>query len=155
MGSQTQKYEIKRAQACHINTLKELEKDLFSDEWSAETWLGEINNNISEYVIMEVNEEIIGYAGVWLVAGEAQITRIAIVKKCQSKGFGKALLYEIIKRCKIEGAFAITLEVRESNEAAKKVYLDTGFKVQGVRHNYYQNHESAILMWKNLKEKSL
>ena len=46
------------------------------------------------------------------------------------------------------GAVAVTLEVRESNIAAQKVYLTCGFASEGIRPNYYEdNHENAIIMW--------
>lgn len=42
----------------------------------------------------------------------------------------------------------ITLEVRASNEKAKRLYEKFGFKSLGVRKKYYQdNNEDAIIMW--------
>ena len=47
---------------------------------------------------------------------------------------------------------SITLEVRESNTPAIKLYEKFDFKNLGVRKNYYKNNENAIIMTKILKE---
>ena len=43
---------------------------------------------------------------------------------------------------------AITLEVRETNLAAQKLYDKFGFQRHGFRKNYYEdNRESALILW--------
>ena len=47
----------------------------------------------------------------------------------------------------------MTLEVRVSNIRARKLYERLGFKSAGLRKGYYvDNHEDAIIMWKDLME---
>jgi ribosomal-protein-alanine N-acetyltransferase len=44
---------------------------------------------------------------------------------------------------------AITLEVRESNEAARRLYESFGFTAEAIRKDYYRNpQEHAVIMWK-------
>ena len=58
------------------------------------------------------------------------------------------ILQPLINKAWELGAVAVTLEVRESNIAAQKVYLTCGFASEGIRPNYYEdNHENAIIMW--------
>ena len=84
----------------------------------------------------------------WLIAGEAQVTRVAVAKDERGKGLGKILTEELIAAAWAEGAEAVTLEVRKSNIAAQTVYIQTGFTISGVRPNYYEdNKEDAIIMW--------
>ena len=149
MGTKTKKSsKIRRMTAADINIVKELARELFKDEWSQETWLTEINNNISYYSVLEINNEIVGYAGYWLVAGEAQIIRIAVASKLQGRGLGNLLVSDMIERAMSQGALAVSLEVRESNIAARKVYEKNGFVESGIRPNYYQdNNENAVIMW--------
>ena len=46
------------------------------------------------------------------------------------------------------GARCITLEVRQSNRAAQKLYEKLGFKGVGYRRGYYSdNQEDALVMW--------
>ena len=90
----------------------------------------------------------IGYAGFWLVAGEAQVTRVAIAEDERGQGLGTRLTAALVNKAWELGAEAVTLEVRESNVAAQRAYLTCGFASEGVRPNYYEdNHENAVIMW--------
>ncbi|MDD4722392.1 MAG: ribosomal protein S18-alanine N-acetyltransferase [Acidaminococcaceae bacterium] len=149
MGTTTKKSsKIRRMTAADIPLVITLTKDLFKDEWSQETWLTEVNNSISCYTVLELNEQIIVYAGDWLVAGEAQVVRVAVASKFQGQGLGDLLVADMIERAMDEGALAMSLEVRESNKPARKVYEKNGFVESGIRPNYYQDdHENAVIMW--------
>jgi len=47
-----------------------------------------------------------------------------------------------------EGARAITLEVRRSNDVAQRLYEKLGFTVAGVRKGYYSDtREDALIYW--------
>jgi ribosomal-protein-alanine N-acetyltransferase len=46
------------------------------------------------------------------------------------------------------GATSAPLEVRASNHAARALYEGLGFKVEGVRRDYYQEpREDALILW--------
>jgi len=70
-----------------------------------------------------------------LVAGEAQIIRIAVAGKLQGRGLGNLLVSDMIERAMSQGALAVSLEVRESNIPARKVYERNGFVESGIRPN--------------------
>ena len=54
----------------------------------------------------------------------------------------------LIEGCKSQKCNSITLEVRESNLPALKLYEKLGFKVAGKRKKYYSdNGEDALIMW--------
>ena len=110
-------------------------------------WLDELNNSLTTYLVLEDAGRILGYAGFWLVAGEAQITRVAVAAEEREHGLGTRLTAALINKAWELGAVAVTLEVRESNIAAQKVYLTCGFASEGIRPNYEDNHENAIIMW--------
>ena len=58
------------------------------------------------------------------------------------------MIVNSIERCYQEKIKYITLEVRASNEKAKRLYEQFGFKSLKVRKKYYQdNNEDAIIMW--------
>ena len=47
----------------------------------------------------------------------------------------------------------MTLEVRASNVVAQNLYKKYGFKMAGIRKEYYSNNkEDAIIMWNDIKE---
>ena len=131
-----------------IPALVAIEATAFYDAWNESMLRNELDNALTTYIIMESEGRIIGYAGFWLVAGEAQVTRVAVLEELRGQGLGTRLTASMVNKAWELGADAITLEVRENNLAAQKAYLTCGFASEGVRPNYYEdNHENAIIMW--------
>ncbi len=134
--------------AADISVMVQIEAESFYDAWNDSMLLNELNNNFTTYLVMTVADRIVGYAGFWLVAGEAQITRVAVKDSERGQGYGTRLTAALVNKAWELGADAITLEVRESNVAAQKAYLTCGFASEGIRPNYYEdNHENAVIMW--------
>lgn len=126
----------------------QIEAMSFYDAWNENMLRNELRNNLTYYLVMESSGKLIGYAGFWLVAGEAQITRVAITAAERGQGYGTRLTAALISKAWELGADAVTLEVRESNLAAQKAYLTCGFANEGLRPHYYEdNHENAVIMW--------
>ena len=131
-----------------IPALVAMEATAFYDAWNENMLRNELQNELTTYLVMESEGKIIGYAGFWLVAGEAQVTRVAIAEALRGQGLGTRLTAVMVNKAWELGAEAVTLEVRESNVAAQRAYLTCGFASEGVRPNYYEdNHENAIIMW--------
>ena len=131
-----------------LPVVMELDREAFFDPWSLETWQRELQNPIAVWIVEEVEREIVGYAGIWNVAGEAQVMRVAVRKALRNQGLGLLLTQELIQKAQEAGAEAMTLEVRESNIAAQKVYERCGFVSGGVRPHYYEDTgEGAVIMW--------
>ena len=134
--------------AADLKAVQAIEQESFHDSWAVESWLAELNSSIAKYIVLEQDGIIKGFAGFWLIAGEAQVTRVAVAKDERGKGLGKILTEVLIAAAWQEGADAVTLEVRKSNIAAQTVYTQTGFTISGVRPHYYEdNKEDAIIMW--------
>ena len=92
-------------------------------------------------------EYIIGFAGFWIMAGEAHITNIAVREIDRRQGIGELLLISVIGLVAELNARAITLEVRASNTAAQGLYYKYGFTQAGLRRGYYtDNREDAVIM---------
>lgn len=103
-------------------------------------------NHISEVPPAE-RHHVIGFAGFWLLAGEAHITGIAVREAYQRQGLGELLLISVTDLAKELKARIITLEVRASNTSAQNLYAKHGFARTGVRRGYYtDNKEDGILM---------
>ncbi len=134
--------------AADLKAVQVIEQESFHDSWAFESWLAELNSSIANYIVLEKEGIIKGFAGFWLIAGEAQVTRVAVAKDERGKGLGRILTEALVGAAWQEGAEAVTLEVRKSNIAAQTVYIKTGFTVSGVRPHYYEdNQEDAIIMW--------
>ncbi|WP_239618797.1 ribosomal protein S18-alanine N-acetyltransferase [Cohnella mopanensis] len=135
-----------------IGAIVEIEQEAFTAPWSAEAFRNELTNNLfAKYMIMESDNDIIGYGGMWLIIDEAHVTNIAIRSQFQGMGYGRSLLSELMKTAHYLGARRMTLEVRVSNERAQSLYRKMGFSPSGVRPAYYSdNMEDALIMWADL-----
>ena len=148
MGTTTEAVTLRLMEQNDLETVALLESEAFHDAWNVNMLAEEMANPMTTYLVMEKQDKIVGYAGFWLVAGEAQITRVAIFKSARGQGLGNYLTAELLAKAWELGADAVTLEVREHNEVAQKAYLKNGFKAAGVRPNYYEDtHEGAVIMW--------
>ena len=123
----------------------------FPVPWSRESFWREASNEHTCYVLAcdeEAATPVIGYAGCWILAGEAQITNVAILPAYRGQGVGTQLMAAVIAAAKERGASAMTLEVRPSNAPALALYHHYGFQGAGRRKGYYSdNGEDAIIMW--------
>ncbi len=93
-------------------------------------------------------DEIVGFAGLWLMIDEAHITTLAVDTTYQGRGLGELLLLESAKLSRRAGATRMTLEVRISNLIAQRLYRKYDFADSGVRPRYYSDDfEDALVMW--------
>ncbi|MEX2599887.1 MAG: ribosomal protein S18-alanine N-acetyltransferase [Dehalococcoidia bacterium] len=90
---------------------------------------------------------VVGFVGVWFMAGECHIVAIAVREQYRRKGLGELLLIGAIEMAMRRGQQVMTLEARVSNESAKALYTKYGFHEMGVRRRYYSdNNEDAVIM---------
>ncbi len=130
-----------------------LEELCFSVPWSRDAFTNEITKNkLAHYIILEIDEIIVGYGGVWYIVDEGHITNVAIHKDYRKQGLGKELVKGMIEKAKKSNISHMTLEVRKSNIPAITLYERMGFLVAGVRPKYYtDNNEDALIMWCQIK----
>lgn len=120
----------------HIVQIAILEKECFSEPWSENALAEELANENSHFLVA-VSDDVTGYIGVQEICGEAYITNVAVFGKYRKNGIGRALLNAACNGAKGRGCEFITLEVRESNISAIKLYESEGFEKAGIRKNFY------------------
>lgn len=75
--------------------------------------------------------------------GECELLNLAVEPAFRRRGIGRRLMETLLAQRPID----IWLEVRESNDAARKFYEIMGFKDAGRRSGYYCDpHEAGIVM---------
>lgn len=132
-----------------------IEHAAFSNPWSREAFLHEIENNPCSRAIvarttMPTSRRIAGYCVRWVVFEQMHIQNIAVHPQHQRRGLARCLIEDAIKGGKKAGARKAVLEVRESNRAAQRLYLSLGFREVGRRRGYYSRpREDAILYAKD------
>ena len=119
----------------------------FAQVCAGESGLGEAA------LVWDDGTQVTGYVVFALVLGEASVHRIAVHPGRRGRGIGQAILRAAIAQLQCMGASRCLLEVRRSNTAAKRLYAGNGFRVDGVRKNYYPaqvGREDALLMSREL-----
>lgn len=146
-----QKYKIRKAEITDLPMIADLEREIFSDAWSfkslEETW----NQKNAVIFAAKIEEKIAGYLIFYYVLDEGEIARIATAPAVRRQGAAGHIFRELVSFCEEQQITRIMLEVRESNEAARRFYEKCGFTEDGIRKSYYENpQENAVLMSKNL-----
>ncbi len=143
---------IRRMRAEDATYVAEIERKSFSEPWPEKEFTKASAADNYIYLVAEHNNKIIGYAGCVFAADEADITNIAVDFEVRRMGIGRRLLLCLAEQAQKAGLANIFLEVRVSNEAARRLYVQTGFEVVGLRKNFYSKPaEDGILMVKNLQ----
>ncbi|MBQ6976260.1 MAG: ribosomal protein S18-alanine N-acetyltransferase [Selenomonadaceae bacterium] len=147
MGQKSQ-IIFRKMTADDVETVAEIEFKSFSLPWTLEDFWHEVLNKDSESIVAEIDGKVVAYACVWISFDEADVANIAVAENFRGQGIGKKIFAEILRRVKLRGVNALTLEVRVSNTAAIKLYESFGLRSVGVRKKYYCNpEEDALIMW--------
>jgi ribosomal-protein-alanine N-acetyltransferase len=126
-----------------------IEKRIFPSPWSIGLYASEIAQpDTRAYYVALVGSELVGYAGMMVVVGEAHVTNIGVAPEWQRHGIGRRLLLQLAREALERSAQHLTLEVRVSNLGAQNLYHEFGFAPAGIRKNYYAEvNEDGIVMW--------
>ncbi|HLS07364.1 MAG TPA: ribosomal protein S18-alanine N-acetyltransferase [Bacillota bacterium] len=144
---------IRKMEQADLKTVLKIEQASFSAPWPKKIFAHELNNNnYAHYFVLIFKEQIVGFAGLWIVMDDAQVTNIAIDPDFRRRQFGEKLFNYILHYAVGENVVRFSLEVRVSNIAAQKMYRKYGLVPGGMRKNYYvDNKEDALIMWVNLQ----
>lgn len=135
-----------------LEQVVEIEKASMPSPWSKELFEEELKRERARYFVGEIDGQVAGYMGYWEAPQEAHIINLAISPQFRQKGFGFQMLEYCLRFAYNHGARLATLEVRESNEAAQRLYEKMNFRTVAIRKKYYSdNQENAVVMLKNLE----
>lgn len=143
---------IRLAENKDIENILSISKESKYISISENTLKNYMRENIYKVVVIENNNEVLGFLIFSFIFPEAEITDIAVSKKSQKTGKGHKLINYLIDFLKENKANKIILEVSSDNENACRFYKHLGFKEDGRRENYYTKLKKtdAILMSFNL-----
>jgi len=137
-----------------IEEVLPIERVSFSDPWSREMFRSELMVGGGTYArLAERDGILIGYLCAVLVADEAHVGNLAVDPRERRQGVAQALLDDLFETARERRIRRVTLEVRESNQNARKFYYKNDFIDIAIRKNYYRNPtEDAIVMLRTLPE---
>ena len=125
-----------------------IERSAFSDPWSEKSFRDALAHpSIFFAAARSDGGQVLGYVVAWFVADEGQIANLAVTPAGWGCGIGRALLDAAMREAELREADNVYLEVRDSNERARRLYRSRGFEEVGRRRGYYRRPvEDAIVL---------
>lgn len=134
----------------HLGEVEEIEKISFSSPWSLRSLELMLTDTATALVALE-DGRVLGYVGIMCVLDEGQIINVAVHPDARRRGIGRALMIAAEEHCKERGVVFLSLEVRESNIAARSLYSSLGWEERGIRKGFYSHPlEDACVMTKSI-----
>ncbi|HHI02112.1 MAG TPA: ribosomal-protein-alanine N-acetyltransferase [candidate division Zixibacteria bacterium] len=145
------KLDIIKMTEADIDAIYEIEKKLFSDPWSKQAFLSDLKNDFAYPLTVRFENKVAGYACLYRAVDEVQIGNFAVAPDFHQRGIGTMLMERILGMAAELEVRLFVLEVRPSNEAARKLYMKFGFKEAGKRRYYYRKPtEDALILIKGV-----
>lgn len=140
-------YKLVPLDRSHLAQVMEMERACFQRPWSEQIFIDALYNDTVSLVAAEGEDgQVMGYGAVSVILDEGCLEKIAVAPQYRRQGVAEAILSAFLRFGRANLAF-LTLEVRESNQAAVGLYEKLGFQKVGRRKNYYPEvREDAILM---------
>ena len=139
--------EIRPAEQADLLAVYRIERSAFPQPWpfsAFEQYLGEPG------FLVAVDGAVIGYVVADTIYKHGRrmghIKDLAVQEDQRRDGVGGRLLTHAIGILDAEGASAVKLEVRESNEGAIELYREYGFEQRSAVPNYYSDDEHALVL---------
>ena len=126
--------------------IAELEQSCFTFPWNYDMVSETQSQNNFCGVVAEKNNLVVGYAGAIYASEIADIALVAVDPAFRRQNIAESAVKALIDKLILKGVEKIFLEVRRSNTPAKALYNKVGFKEIGIRKNYYEDAEDAIVM---------
>jgi len=142
---------IRSMTALDIPSVIKIDRDIHDSSWTEE-WFYRVLEAPYRTYVMEQDYQVIGFAVMRYLFEESELLNIGIEKNKQGQGYGKQLLCYLIEQVGQNQIKYIFLEVRSSNQVARRLYKKCGFKEINVRKAYYQwpQIEDAVIYRLNL-----
>jgi ribosomal-protein-alanine N-acetyltransferase len=148
--------EVRPMRISDLKTVIALEREIFPDPWSRDSFRREVEAvrvSWTRVAMSPSTGEMLGYLVAWFVADEVHLANVAVAPAARRRGVAQFLLDELETEGRRRKARFIVLEVRRSNDSARRLYGRNDYYTVDVRKGYYRNNrEDAIVMVKPLSE---
>lgn len=143
---------IRCMQEQDLEQVTQLEASCFSMPWRRQDFADILTNENRIYLVAEEAGQILGGCMLSDALGEGDISNVAVLKSHRGQGIATSLLTELMQiGVEQRGMQAFTLEVRQHNQAAIRLYEKMGFCSEGIRPGFYDKpKDNACIMWRRL-----
>ena len=125
-----------------------IERALFPDAWSVETFWAELAGvpETRHYLVADDDGAVLGYAGLFATRHQADVQTVAVAADHQGAGVGATLLRALLDEAVRRGCAEVLLEVRVDNVPALTLYERLGFERISVRRGYYAQGVDGLVL---------
>lgn len=144
--------ELSRAErARDLDGMLAVDAATFERPWTRAMYEWEwTHSDVARFYVARRAGAVVAYCAGWVIFDELHINNLAVDPAWRRRGVASALLTYVLQSAAAEGAARSTLEVRRSNEPARRLYERFGFSFAGVRTAYYREPvEDALVLWRN------
>jgi ribosomal-protein-alanine N-acetyltransferase len=140
--------DIRRLTYADLPQVIAIERRAFPTPWSLAMFVLELSKPSGICLAARRHGRLTGYLVCSRYDTVWHVMNVAVVPEERRTGVATALLTELLERVG-DPAARFTLEVRQSNAGAIRLYERFGFRGAGTRRRYYQdNGEDALIMWR-------
>ncbi|GAA5234725.1 ribosomal-protein-alanine N-acetyltransferase [Verticiella sediminum] len=135
-----------------LDEVAAIEKTIYTHPWTRGNFADSLAAGNHAWVVREEGC-LVGYCLVMDTPDDAHLLNISVADEAQHRGIGRGLLEWVAMQARAAGLPSVLLEVRVSNERARRMYERAGYERIGLRRGYYpaiDGREDAIVMRKSL-----
>jgi len=146
--------DVSPATVADLESVVAIEREAFSDPWSENAFREALAHPAVFFACARGSGgHVAGYVVAWFAADEGEIANLAVAPPRWGSGVGRRLLDAALDAAAARGVAAVYLEVRDSNERARRLYGAFGFEEVGRRRRYYRRPvEDAIVLRRTLRQ---
>ncbi|MFW6161459.1 MAG: ribosomal protein S18-alanine N-acetyltransferase [Planctomycetota bacterium] len=129
-----------------LDAVAAIESQAFGSPWRRGSYGRAITTSPRQFVVAEMDGELVGYAGFWVEQRKAHVAKVAVHPDYRRRGIAQALLEHLLDAVRRLGLGYAYLEVRKSNQGAQELYRRLGFHFERVQPKAYpDNGEDALI----------
>ena len=106
--------------------------------------------SVCHKVVLPTDEMIAFVVGMIEPDSTGHVVALGVAPEHRRLGLGRHLMYEVEQGFLRRGVSTVRLEVRTSNAAAQRLYLNLGYKIVRRMPRYYTSGDDGYLMVKSL-----
>jgi [ribosomal protein S18]-alanine N-acetyltransferase len=149
---------LRRARIDDVEAMLVIEDACFTDPWSRYALAASVQSPALAVTVAELGDQegpraLVGYSVLAHAADEAELLNLAVADVARRRGVGAALVRQVLTDAAARNARAVFLEVRASNEPARRLYGSAGFEEVGRRKDYYRRpSEDALILRRGIAQ---
>ncbi|HDY89772.1 MAG TPA: ribosomal-protein-alanine N-acetyltransferase [bacterium] len=140
--------KIREMSSSDFDEVLEIEGLCHATPWTSNSFEYEIRNKGAVLRVAVLGGQVVGYICVRTILDLTHILNLSVLPEFRRLGIGSMLLNSVLITLReLNSDCDLTLEVRESNIAAIKLYEKFGFVISGRRRDYFKKpEEDASIM---------